>query len=198
MKNKFFMGLAAIAMVAFLSGCGKYPQADVDAANSAITAAQTAEANVYVPDEFKNLQDSMNVVLANAEAQRSKIFKNFGTVEVELAKTVTLADKVKADAVAKKEDVRKEGETLLNDIKNVIAENGKLIPKLPRGKEGAAVIEQMKADLTTLDASVSEAQGLYDKGSYMDALNKVKAANDKAVSLNTEIKDALTKARIKF
>jgi len=32
----------------------------------------------------------------------------------------------------------------------------------------------------------------------MDALNKIKAANDKAVALNTEVKEALTKARIKF
>lgn len=198
MKKRVLMGLAAIAMVAILSSCGKYPQAEVDATNAAVAAAQAAEANVYVPVEFTQLQDSMNVALANAEAQKSKLFKKFGPVKEELAKTLTLANKVTADAGVKKEEVRKEAETLLTNIKTVIEENGKLIPKLPRGKEGAAVIEQMKADLATLDTSVADAQGMYDKGAYMDALNKVKAANDKAVSLNTEIKDVLTKARIKF
>ena len=42
-------------------------------------------------------------------------------------------------------------------------------------------------------ASVAEAQGLYDKGSYMDALNKVKAAKEKADGINTELKDAIAK-----
>jgi hypothetical protein len=32
----------------------------------------------------------------------------------------------------------------------------------------------------------------------MDALNKINAANEKATALNTEVKEALTKARIKF
>jgi hypothetical protein len=38
MKNKVLMGLAAIIMVAFLSSCGKVPQAKVDATNAAIAA----------------------------------------------------------------------------------------------------------------------------------------------------------------
>ena len=43
MKNKVLMGLAAIAMVAFLSSCGKVPQEKIDATNAAIAAAQTAK-----------------------------------------------------------------------------------------------------------------------------------------------------------
>ena len=198
MKNKVLMGLAAIAMVAVLSSCGKVPQAEIDATNAAITAAQAAEANVYVPAEFAALQDSMNAINAAVEAKNGKLFKNFKAEVASLTATKTLAEQVAANAGVRKEAVKKEAETLLNDIKTVIAENGKLIPKLPRGKEGAAVIEQMKADLATVDASVVEAQGLFDKGAFMDALNKVKAANDKAVALNAEIKGVLTKARIRF
>ncbi len=56
----------------------------------------------------------------------------------------TLAKQVAANAAVKKEEVKKEAEDLLNNIKAVVAENAKLLPKLPRGKEGAAVIEQMK------------------------------------------------------
>jgi hypothetical protein len=32
----------------------------------------------------------------------------------------------------------------------------------------------------------------------MDALNKIKAAQEKAAALNTEMKEVLTKARIRF
>ena len=193
MKNKVLMGLAAIAMVAFLSSCGKVPQTEIDATNAAIAAAQAAEANVYVPVEFTALQDSMNAINAAVEAQKSKLYKKFGPVKVNLAKTLTLANTVAADAAAKKDEVKKEAGTLLNDIKAVIDENNKLITKAPRGKEGAAVIEQIKADMVTINASVVDAQALYDKGTYMDALNKIKAAKEKADGINTELKDAIAK-----
>jgi hypothetical protein len=198
MKNKVLLGLAAIAMVAFLASCGKAPQAQIDATNAAIEAAKAAEANVYLPAEFAAVQDSLNAVLANIEAKKSKLFKNFGDEKVKLDATLALANQVAANVGAKKDEVKKEAETLITDIKAVITENAKLFPKLPKGKEGAAVIEQIKSELATVDNSVAEAQGLFDKGSFMDALNKIKAAKAKADGLNTEIKDALTKARIRF
>jgi len=192
------MGLAAVVMVAVLSSCGKKPQAEIDAANAAIEAAKTAEAAVYLPAEFAAVQDSLNAVMTDITTQESKLFKKFGPAKAKLTSIVTLANQVAANTVTKKEEVKGEVANLMTSIKTVIEENGKLIPKLPKGKEGAAVIEQIKADVATVDAAVVEAQGLFDKGSYMDALNKIKAANDKAVALNTEVKEALTKARIKF
>jgi hypothetical protein len=198
MKNKVLMGLAVIAMVAVLSSCGKKPQAEIDAANAAIEAAKTAEAAVYVPAELAAVQDSLNAVVADITAKESKLFKNFKGETAKLANVLTLANTVAANAGTKKEEVKAEAANLLTGIKTVIEENVKLIPKLPRGKEGAAVIEQIKAEVATVDAAVVEAQGLFDKGSFMDALNKVKAAKEKAEGLNAEVKEVLTKARIKF
>jgi len=195
MKNKVLMGLAAIAIVAFLSSCGKVPQAKVDATNAAIAAAQTAEAAVYVPAEFAAVQDSMKAINAAIEVQKSKLFKKFGPIEIKLDETLAAANKVATDAVAKKEEVKKETETLLAEIKGVIEENGTLMKKAPKGKEGAAVLEQMKTEMATIEASVVEAQGSYDKGTYMDALNKVKAAKERAVGINTELKDAIAKVK---
>lgn len=195
MKNKVLFGLATIMMVALLASCGKVPQVEIDAANAAIEAAKTAEAAVYIPTEFAAVQDSMNAILADVEAQKSKLFKKFGPVKEKLTAVVALANQVSANAAVKKEEVKKESETLLNDIKAVIEENGKLILKAPRGKEGAAVIEQIKADMATIDATVLEAQGLFDKGTYMDALNKIKAAKEKADGINSELKEAIAKVR---
>lgn len=198
MKNKILMGFTAIVMVVVLASCGKVPQAQIDAANAAIEAAKAAEANVYLPAEFTAVQDSMNSVLANIETQKSKLFKNFGNAKVKLDEIANMANQAAAGVAAKKEEIKKEAQTLLGDIKTVIAENSKLIPKLPRGKEGAQVIEQIKSDLSGVESSVAEAQGLFDKGLFMDALNKVKSAKEKADALNSEIKEALKKARIKF
>jgi hypothetical protein len=195
MKNKVLMGLAAIVMVAVLSSCGKKPQAEIDATNAAIEAAKTAEAAVYVPAEFAAVQDSMNAVMADITAQESKLFKNFKTSKAKLATTLTLANQVAANAAVKKEEVKKEVEAGMTAIKAVIEENKTLMTKAPRGKEGAAVLEQMKTEMTTIEASVVEAQGLFDKGSFMDALNKVKAASERATGINTELKDAIAKVK---
>jgi hypothetical protein len=195
MKNKVLMGLAAIAMVAFLSGCGKVPQVQIDATNAAIEAAKTAEAAVYVPAEFAAVQDSMKAIMADVEVQNGKLFKKFGPAKIKLDATLALANKVAADAAVKKEEVKKEVETLMTEIKTVIEENKTLMKKAPRGKEGAAVLEQMKTEMATIEGSVVEAQGLYDKGAYMDADNKVKAAKERAVGINTELKEAIAKVK---
>lgn len=192
------MGMAVIAMVAVLSGCGKKPQVEIDATNAAIEATKAAEANVYLPADFAAVQDSMNAVMAAIEAKEGKLFKGMAAEKEKLTAVTALANQVAANVAAKKEEVKKEAETLLNDIKTVVAENAKLVLKLPRGKEGAAVIEQIKADLGNVDAAVADAQGAFDKGAFMDALNKIKAAKEKADGLNAEIKEALTKARIRF
>lgn len=192
------MGLAALVMVAVLASCGKKPQAEIDATNAAITAAQAAEANVYLPAEFAALQDSLNAINAAITEVDGKLFKNYKDVVAKLATLKTNAETVTANVAAKKEEVKKEAEGLMAEVKAVVEENAKLFPKLPKGKEGAAVIEAVKADLANVDAAVAEAQALYDKGTYMDALNKVKAAAEKAKALNTEIKEVLTKARIRF
>jgi len=195
MKNKVLMGLAVIAMVAVLTSCGKKPQAEIDAATAAIEAAKTAEAAVYVPAEFAAVQDSMKAILADVEAQKSKLFKKFGPAKLKLDATLALANQVAANAAVKKEEVKKETETLMTGIKGVIEENVTLMKKAPRGKEGAAVLEQMKTEMATIEASVVEAQAAYDKGAYMEALNKVKAANERAVGINTELKDAIAKVK---
>ena len=198
MKNKILLGLAAIVMVAVLASCGKKPQVEIDATNAAIAAAQAAEANVYLPGEFAALQDSMNAINAAITAKEGKLFKNFKDEVAKLEALTVKAGEVAGNVAAKKEEIKKEAETILNDIKAVVAENAKLVMKLPKGKEGAAIIEQFKADLGNVDAAVAEAQGLFDKGTYMEALNKIKAAKAKADGLNSEMKDALTKARIRF
>jgi hypothetical protein len=198
MKNKVLMGLAAIAMVAVLSSCGKKPQAEIDATNAAIEAAKTAEAAVYVPAEFAAVQDSMNAVMADITAQESKLFKNFKASKEKLATTLTLANQVAANAAVKKEEVKKEVETLMTEIKAVIEENTALMKKAPRGKEGAAVLEQMKNEMATVETSFADAQGMFDKGAYMDAFNKVTAAKETADKINGELKEVMKKAGIKI
>lgn len=185
--------LATMIMVAMMVGCGKAPQAQIDTVNSAIDSAMVLEAAVYVPAEIAAVQDSMKAIMVEVEVQNSKLFKKFGAVEEKLAVTLEAARKAQMSTVSRKDEVKKQVETLMTDIKAVIEENTKLFPRAPRGKEGTEVLAQMKTEMATIEESVAQAQAMYDKGAYMDAFNKVSAAKETADKINTELKDAIRK-----
>jgi hypothetical protein len=193
MKNRILLGLAALAMVAFLSSCGKEPVEQEKAVTAAIDSAKVLQADIYVPAEFTAVQDSMKAITAEIEVQKSKLFKKFGPAKLKLEATLTLAQTVAKNAVAKKEEVKKQVETLLADTKKVAEDNAKLMKRAPRGKEGAQVLEQMKTEMATCETSCTDAQGLYDKGAYMDAFNKVTAAKQTADKINEELVAAIKK-----
>jgi hypothetical protein len=193
MKNKVLIGLAAFMMVALLASCGKVPQVQIDAAKAAIESAKVAQADIYIPAEFAAVQDSLNAVDASITAKSSKWFKNYKEEQAKLEAIVVTAGQVSANAAIKKEEVKKEAETLLTAVNTVIADNKTLITKAPRGKEGKAVIDAITSEMTVIEASVAEAQAMYDKGDYKMALDKVTAAKASADGINTELKDAIAK-----
>lgn len=197
MKKTLLLGLATFTMVAMLSSCGKVPQDKIDAANAAIDSAKAAEADVYLAADFAAVQDSMSAVMADIEAQKSKLFKKFDPASEKLDRILGMAQKLKVNAFPKKEEVKKEVEGLMTEVATLIEENGKLMKKAPRGKEGAAVLEPMKTEMATIEATVNKAKDLYDAGKYMNASNKMKAAKESATKINTELNEAIAKVKEK-
>lgn len=178
-----------------LASCGKLPQTQIDAANAAVEAAKTEQADIYVAAEFTALQDSLNAYLAEVEVQKSKFIKKYGDVTAKLETVVTTATQVKESAVAKKEEVRLEVEALMAEMTALNAENNDLIKKAPKGKEGAAALVEIQNEMTIIEASVAEAGTVFANGEFMTALDKLKAAKTNATNINTELKDAIAKVR---
>ena len=196
MKNRFFLVVATVAAVVLMTSCGKVPQADIDAANAAISAAKTAQADIYLPGEFAALNDSMTVITQRVEAQKSKLFKNFKEVKVQAGALTTLAGQIATNAAVKKDEVKVEAETMLATVKTLLADNQALILKAPKGKEGKAVLDEIKGEMTVIETSINDAQTLYDGGTnYMQVLDKVKAANEALTAINTELNDAIAKVK---
>lgn len=196
MKNRFFLVVATVAAVVLMTSCGKVPQADIDAANAAISAAKTAQADIYLPVEFAALNDSMTVITQSVEAQKSKLFKNYKTVKVQAGALTTLAGQIATNAAVKKDEVKLEAETMLAAVKTLLADNQALILKAPKGKEGKAVLDEIKGEMTVIETSINDAQALYDGGTnYMQVLDKVKAANEALTAINTELNDAIAKVK---
>ena len=193
MKSRLFSGIATVMIVLALTSCGKLPQAQIDAAKAAVESAKTEQADIYVTSEFTALQDSLNAYMAEVEVQNSKFFKSYGDVTVKLDNLVATAATVKSNSVAKKEEVRKEVEALMAEIAVLIADNNALILKAPKGKEGAAALQEIRNEMIVIEASVAEANGLFTNGEFMAAHDKAKAAKENATTINAELKEAIAK-----
>jgi len=196
MKNRFFLVVATVAAVALMTSCAKVPQANIDAANAAIDSAKTAQADIYLPGEFTALNDSMTVIIQSIEAQKSKLFKSYKAPKAKLVALRTQASQVAANAVTKKEEVKKEAEAGLTAVKQLLADDQALLKKAPRGKEGKAVLDEIKGELSVIETSINEAQTAFDGGAnYMVVVDKVKAANDQLNNIKTELDDAIAKVK---
>jgi hypothetical protein len=195
MKSRFLSGIGIVTIMLVLASCGKLPQTQIDAANAAVAAAKTEQADIYVPTEFTALQDSLNAALAEVEVQKSKFFKKYGDVTVKLESVATTATQVKDNAVARKEAVRLEVEALMTEMNALVTENKELITKAPKGKEGAAALLEIQNEMTVIEASVAEAATIFANGEFMTALDKLNAAKVNATNINTELKEAIAKVR---
>jgi hypothetical protein len=195
MKRKILFGFASIMMLALLAGCGKVPQEQIDAARLAIESAKDSEADVYVPAEYTALQNELNSIMTAIETENSKTFKNFKEQTTQLTELSVSADKVKENAAVVKEQLGVEVQGLFTEINNLIAENKDLMTKAPKGKEGAAVLEEIRNEMLVIEGTVAEANTMYAEGKYMAARDKVNAAIENVNAINTELKDAIAKVK---
>jgi hypothetical protein len=199
MKNVLFTIVALAGMALLFTSCAKLPEMEMTNAKAAVEAAKAAEADRYVPAEYRAVQDSLNTAMTEVENQKSKfvLFRSYKKVTVKLNNVITLAGTVKTNAGIKKEEVKNEAQQTLAAATTTVTEVKELILKAPKGKEGKEALEAIQSDLALVEASLAEVSTLINNGDYLTALDKVKAANDKANSLKTELQDAIAKKSMK-
>lgn len=195
MKSSLLRVFALAVLVVAATACSKLPQAEIDAANVAVENAKAVEADVYVPEQFAALQDSVNGSLEMVEVQKSKFFKNYKAVTAKLVRDAELASQVKDAAVAKKEEVKVQVAQLVSEIDTLMEANKALLAKAPKGKEGKAALEAISNDLQSIEATRSEIDAIVASDKLMDAFNKATAAKEKATAINTELTEAIAKSK---
>jgi len=196
--KKIFYVLSIVAATLIFTSCAKAPQAEIDAAKAALEQAKTAQADLYVESDFLAVQDSLNAVMVEIEAQSSKLFKSYGKSKEKLVVITTQATELVAKTDVRKEEIKTEVATAQAATQVLIDENTALLAKAPKGKEGKEAIEAIKLDLAGITASAGEVPALLASGDLLGAQTKINAAQQKATEINTELKTVLEKAKIKF
>jgi hypothetical protein len=137
--------------------------------------------------------------MTEVENQKSKfaLFRSYKKVTVRLNNIVTLSNTVKENAGIRKEEVKNQAQQTLAEATTLVEEVKGLILKAPKGKEGKEALEAIQSDLALVEASLAEVATLINGGDYLTALDKVKAASEKAASLKTELEDAIARKSMK-
>ncbi len=195
MKNVLLTIVALAGLAVVFTSCAKLPEMEMTNAKAAIEAAKAAEADRYIPAEFRALQDSLNVALTEVENQKSKfaLFRSYKKATAKLNNVITLGNTVKENAGIKKEQVKAEAQQVLAEATTMITETKDLFAKAPKGKGTKEALEAISSDIALVEASLAEVSTLVNNGDFLTALDKAKAAKDKAMSLKTELEEAIAK-----
>lgn len=185
--------LAVVTVLFVLSGCEKAPQAEIDAAKAALDSAKTAQADVYAAAEYNALQDSLNSVMVKVEEQNSKTFPSYSALKEQLQAIPALSAQAITAAQANKAQLKAEAIAALQEVKTILDSDKELLTKAPKGKEGAAALEEIKQEIELIETSLNEVNATIETANYVEAKDKVNAMKEKASAINTELTEAIAK-----
>lgn len=170
--------LSAIALIIVLmSSCSKVPTTETEAANVAIEAAKTAEADRYLTAEFNALNDSLIAVTAAVEVEKEKSasVRNFKPMAEKLTWIAASADTLAANSEIVKAEMRVKVEEEMASLLNVVAQEKETISKIKSTSKNAAELEAMNDNISIVESTLAEINTLVANGDYLTALDKVVA-----------------------
>jgi hypothetical protein len=199
MKVLKVLALVLVASLA-VSCAAKLPQKDVDAANAAYAAAQTAKADVYAPTEFQAATDAKNALDAELAAQAAKTSgKSYKQTET-LVKTFADAAKKANDAAAAGLATAKTAAgTLLTDSQALVAAVKADAAAATANAKAAAKakisVKNVNAQVAGFEQALTEAQAANDAQDYVTVTAKLTPVKEQAAQLQTTLETAGFKAQ---
>jgi hypothetical protein len=195
MKRMMFVISVVLGSAMLFTSCAKFPQAEYDAAKASVSEVKAAGADVYVPTDFKVLTDSLQKTEVTLNYENSKWFKTFKESKLGLAGVTNLAVEVKGKNTNRKDQLKKENETLIKETTELVALDKELLTNAPKGKDGRAALAAIAGDIAVVETTVTEATTLNASNDFLGANGKLKSAKDKAVTIQTELQNAIDKSK---
>ena len=181
--------MVPLLLVLALFACAKPPQADIDAARSAVAAAaKNPDIAAYAADTLKSAQDK----LAQMEAELSA--KHFDKVKTLALDAKATAETAVSDAARNKQKAQADARTLIDALK-------KAIPDAEKKAAAARNVRGIKLDFGALakqiadaKAAVADADKDYAAGNFADALRKAIAVQNQLNDGEKAVSDAVQAA----
>lgn len=187
-----YAAMAAVVLPLLLAGCAKPPQADLDAARTAVEAARSAGAADYAPESLRQAEDTLAQLETElqAQAQKASFTRSYKeTARLALA-TRRAGEQAVTDAASGKETARTEAQSLMAEAQAALDSARTLLSSAPAGKGSQSEIEAMKSDLTGAQTALGEAQSAYEAGRFSEAHTKAEAAKSAAGQIIHDVTSA--------
>ena len=198
MKNKLFIVIALMGLTMLFSSCAKFPQTQFDATTAAIQTAKESGADVYVPQVYQALTDSLKSATVKAEVVKAQwFFPSYKEVNTLLVATMDSAVQAKAKVEVRKAQLKAENDALVVEVKALVDSNIALLSKAPKGKDGKAALAAISTDLEVVSYTLTEVENLSSTGDLLGSNSKLKTSKDKALSIKSELETAIEKASVK-
>lgn len=194
MKSKLLLAIAIIGVVLF-SSCAKVPQVQIDAVTAAVDSVKSVGGDVFIPEVYQALTDSLTSAKAQVETEKAKWFPTYTKVKESLNLLSQTAFDALAKTEARKTELKAENDALVTEVKGLLVSNGELLKKAPKGKEGREALVAINADLELAGTTVTEVEALIVNGDILGANSKLKAVKEKVLSIKTELETAITKVK---
>jgi hypothetical protein len=175
-------------------GCAKPPTEQIEAAEKAVKEAQESGAATYAAQDYAKLEGTLAALRKEVSEQDAKfaLLRDYGKAEQLAASAKADGERIKADAIKKKEEARAAALQAQQVAQDAVKATLDLVAKAPVGKDRAA-LEAIKNDAEALKASLNQVQIAIDKEDYPAAQAQAKAINDKSQAVSAEIQNALAK-----
>jgi len=186
-KHRYGIALLMIVALAFVfNACATKPQAAIDAAQAAITAAVNAGADKYAPAELKTIQDNLTAALDQVTNKKYKeAALALGTIKAD-------ADALLAAVPGKIEAAKTEAFGLQTAVQGALTEVKGLFDK-NKWKIKQADRKALDTEIKGLDAGLPEVQTALDGQDWLGAAAKATSLKDTAAAIIGKINKFLGK-----
>jgi len=194
-----WMLVAIMLASVVLAACAKPPAAEMDAAKTALTAAEGVEAATYAEAELNEANTAIAAAEAELATQQGKfaLSRNYDKAKGLIAEATNKATAAQAAAVAGKEAAVKAAEDSLAMAKGSIASIDAMVahlkgcPKKPKGFDADMLVIGTQVDgLKNEVAPISQA---ISDGDYKGATARAESLKAQAETLMTDLKGASEK-----
>lgn len=185
-----FLALAIL----LVTGCAKPPTEQIEAAEKAVEEAQQSGAATYTAEEYAKLEAALAALKKEVGDQDGRVglVRDYGKAEQLAATTKADAERVKTEAITKKEEAKAAALQAQQVAQEAVDSTLDLVARAPAGKDRAA-LEAIKNDAEALKGLLNEVQSALDKEDYPAAQTQARAIHEKSQAISAEIQQALAK-----
>ena len=186
MRSVLNIGLI-LSLVFVVASCAKPPTQELDAAKTAVAAAKQGEADVYAPETFRSATNALND--ANSKIEQ----KDYEGAKASAIQAKELADRSKSEADNSKQQTRDEAQAIINRVAAGLSDARSSIDQAPKGKGADEDLDQLRADLSQGETSLSDARNSINTGKFKDALAQARSAEGKLSQVQGSVQTAMQK-----